>query len=331
MKLDNEWIWILIQQAENISLADDLFYSIHVSIGKLFCCDRTVFLCIHHDFALVYYLHSKKPSICLVSNQQDFCKCSLPQNLQKFVVRNRLLSHWHLLLGLDLSQVYSFNKRNFELENKIFSGYASWSCLWLIPIDHRANIKTHRMSHMRWVEELSASTASRNWLTSTIGIDLRIEEVSQLVVALRQHKINTFRTAIICGKTLSLQCISIDVRFRLVWIHQCSLCLLEQILWGQLSNEHWLMNAVLCDNLFHFTLPWRTESQMVSFVLWRQICINWELHAIELSVIYWKIQLKDLPLRLWTRDIEVFWLFWRQGMTPGIWLIILNIWGITVK
>lgn len=82
MELYDKWIWTLIEQAKNVSLTDDLLDSVHVSVGKLLRRNSPVFLCVHHDFALMDYLHSKQPSIGLVSNEQDFGKCSLPQYLE---------------------------------------------------------------------------------------------------------------------------------------------------------------------------------------------------------------------------------------------------------
>lgn len=55
-----------------------------------------------------------------------------------------------------------------------------------------------------------------------------------------------------------------------------------------------------------------------------------EINLLKLRIIYWEIQLEDLPLWLRTRDIKVFRLLRCEGVTPGIWLIVFDVGGIAV-
>ena len=81
------------------------------------------------------------------------------------------------------------------------------------------------MPHLGRIEELSVATTSRNWLIRAIGVHLRVQKVSQLVMPLRKHEIDALRIAIISSKALRLERISIDVGFRLVGGCECLFCL----------------------------------------------------------------------------------------------------------
>ena len=85
-------MWLLIEQAEDVSFTNDLLHPVHVAVSQLLGRDGAVVLSVHHDLVLVYDLHRKELSVDFVPDLQHLGECSLSQNLEQLVVLDGLLS-----------------------------------------------------------------------------------------------------------------------------------------------------------------------------------------------------------------------------------------------
>jgi hypothetical protein len=92
VQLDDEWVWPLIEQAEDVSFTNDLLHPVHVAVSQFLGRDRAIVLRVHHDLVLVYDLHCEQLSVDFVPDLQHLGECSLSQNLEQRVVLDGLLS-----------------------------------------------------------------------------------------------------------------------------------------------------------------------------------------------------------------------------------------------
>jgi hypothetical protein len=123
VELHDERIGVRVHLAEDVSLANYLFHTVHVTVGQLLGLDDAIALLLgHHDLLLVDGLHRVQFASRLLANLNHLCEGPLAKDFDQVIINEALFSDAALSRLFIIFQVLEICKLNLEFESVALLG-----------------------------------------------------------------------------------------------------------------------------------------------------------------------------------------------------------------